>query len=176
MKQDGILGTLAIQFAILSLLAVGGANAIVPELHRQAVEIRGWMSERQFADMFAIAQVTPGPNVILVTLIGFHVGGLAGALVATAAMCGPTCVVAYFVGATWERFKDAPWRIAIQAGLVPVSIGLLCAGAILLARVADHNWIALAVTMATAIVAFRTGLSPLWMFGIGGLLGLVGLI
>jgi chromate transporter len=176
MKQDDILATLAVQFAILSLLAVGGANAIVPELHRQAVDIRGWMTERQFADMFAIAQVTPGPNVILVTLIGFHVGGLAGALVATAAMCGPTCIVAYFVGSTWERFKDAPWRSAIQAGLVPVTIGLIGAGAILLARVADHNWIAFAVTAATAAIAFRGGLSPLWMFGIGGLLGLVGLI
>ena len=176
MKDENILATLAIQFAVLSLLAVGGANAVVPELHRQAVDIRGWMSERQFADMFAIAQVTPGPNVILVTLIGFHVAGLSGALVATAAMCGPTCVVAYFVGSTWERFKDAPWRTAIQAGLVPVSIGLLGAGAILLAHVADHNWIAFGVTAATAVIAFRSGLSPLWMFGIGGLLGLVGLI
>jgi chromate transporter len=172
----GILATLAIQFAVLSLLAVGGANAVVPELHRQAVDIHGWMSARQFADMFVIAQVTPGPNVILVTLIGYHVAGLAGALVATAAMCGPTCLVAYFVGGTWERFKDARWRIAVQAGLVPVSIGLLGAGAILLARVADHNWIALAVTAATAAIAYGSRLSPLWMFAVGGLLGLIGLI
>jgi chromate transporter len=101
MKEGtGILATLAIQFAVLSLLAVGGANALVPELHRQAIDVHGWMSARQFADMFAIAQVPPGPNVILVTLIGYHVAGLAGALVATAAMCGPSCLVAYFVSST----------------------------------------------------------------------------
>jgi chromate transporter len=177
MKDDGgILAELAVQFAVLSLLAVGGANAIVPELHRQAVDVAGWMSERQFADMFAIAQVTPGPNVILVTLIGYHVAGLAGALVATAAMCGPTCIVAYFVGRTWERFQDARWRIAVQAGLVPVSVGLLGAGALLLAGVADHNFFAVALTAATAVIAYRTGLNPLWMFALGGLLGLVGLI
>ena len=177
MKQDGgALLTLAGYFALMSLFAIGGANSAVPEMQRIAVEVEGWMTDRQFSDMFAMAQVTPGPNVILVTLIGFHVAGLSGALVATAAMCGPTCVVAYFVGSTWERFKDAPWRTAIQAGLVPVSIGLLGAGAILLAHVADHNWIAFAVTAATAVIAFRSGLSPLWMFGIGGLLGLVGLI
>src|SRR5262249_26025750 len=153
-----------VQFAILSLLAVGGANALVPELHRQAVDIRGWMSDRQFADMFAIAQVTPGPDVILVTLIGFHVAGLAGALVATAAMCRPTCVVAYSAGSTGNRSKAAPGRSATQAGLVPVSIGLPAPGATLLARVADHNWTASAVPAATAAIAFRSRLSPLWIF------------
>ena len=63
MKADGdILGTLAIQFAIMSLLALGGANAVVPEMHRQAVELRGWMSDREFTDMFAMSQAAPGPG------------------------------------------------------------------------------------------------------------------
>ena len=80
MKGDGdILFALAVQFAIMSLLALGGANAVVPEMHRQAVELRGWMSEREFADMFAISQAAPGPNVMMVTLIGYHVAGVAGA-------------------------------------------------------------------------------------------------
>jgi len=176
MKQEDLLATLAVQFAALSLLAVGGANAVAPELHRQVVEVSGWMTDRQFAEMFAIAQVTPGPNVVLVTLIGYHVAGLAGALVVTAAMCGPTCLVAYFVGTAWERFRDAPWRTAVQAGLVPISIGLLGAGAVVLARVADHNWTAFAITLATAAVAFCTRWNPLWMFGLAGLLGLAGLV
>ena len=69
---------LAVQFAIMSLLALGGANAVVPEIHRQAVELRGWMTERQFADMFAISQAAPGPNVMIVTLVGYHVAGIVG--------------------------------------------------------------------------------------------------
>ena len=90
MKADGgILGTLALQFVVMALLAFGGATAVVPEIHRLAVELHGWMSERQFADMYAISQTLPGPNVMLVTLIGFHVAGFWGALVATLAMCGP---------------------------------------------------------------------------------------
>ena len=81
MKADGdILITLAVQFAMMSLLAFGGANAVVPEMHRQAVELRGWMTEREFTDMFAMSQAAPGPNVMLVTLIGYHVAGVAGAL------------------------------------------------------------------------------------------------
>ena len=113
----------------MSLFAIGGANSAVPEMQRVAVEVEHWMTARQFSDIFAIAQVTPGPNVIIVTLIGYHVAGLVGALVATLAMCGPTCVFAFYVGRVWEGFKDAPWRGAIQAGLLPISIGLIAASA-----------------------------------------------
>ena len=177
MKGDSdILLTLAVQFAILSLLAFGGANAVVPEMHRQAVELRGWMSEREFADMFAMSQAAPGPNVMLVTLIGYHVAGFAGALVTTLAMCGPTAVLAHFLGRTWDRFKDAQWRIAVQGGLVPISVGLVGASAIVLTSAADHNWVAGVITAATAITAYQTRWNPLWLIGIAGLLGLTGLV
>jgi len=174
MRDDNVLWTLAAHFALMSLFAIGGANAAIPEIHRVAVEVMGWMSDRQFADMFAIGQVTPGPNVIVVTLIGYHVAGLTGALVATFAMCGPTCLFAYFVGGVWERFKEARWRIAIQAGLVPVSIGLLAASSLIIARAADRTWLAVAVTLVTAATAIWTKISPLWLFIGAGLLGLAG--
>jgi chromate transporter len=177
MKTDSdILVTLFVQFGIMSLLALGGANAVVPEMHRQAVELRGWMNEREFADMFAMSQVAPGPNVMLVTLIGYHVAGFGGAVVTTLAMCGPTAVLASFLGRTWERFKDARWKIVVQAGLVPISVGLVGASAIVLTRASDHNWVAALVTTATALVAYFTRWNPLWLIGIAGLLGFVGLV
>jgi chromate transporter len=161
-------------FAVLSLLAIGGANSAIPEMHRIAVEVMGWMSDGQFADMFAISQMSPGPNVIIVTLIGYHVAGLAGAGVATVAMCGPTCVLAFLAARLWDRFKEARWRVAVQAGLVPVSLGLIAASAFVLARAADHNIVAGLLTVATAAVAFATRLNPLWLFAAGGVLGLAG--
>ncbi|MBN8919935.1 MAG: chromate transporter, partial [Rhizobiales bacterium] len=66
--KDTGLSTIAVHFALLSLLAFGGVNAVVPEMHRQAVEVAGWMTDRQFADMFAIAQLAPGPNMMIVAL------------------------------------------------------------------------------------------------------------
>lgn len=161
-------------FALLSLFAVGGANAAIPEMHRVAVDVMHWMSDRQFADSFAIAQMSPGPNVIIVTLIGYHVAGFAGAGVATVAMCGPTCLVSFFAARTWDRFKDAPWRIAIQAGLVPVSLGLIAASAFVVANAADKNAYAGMVTAVTVVVAFATRINPLWLFAAGGGLGLSG--
>jgi len=168
------LGTLAAHFAVLSLFAVGGANAAVPEMHRVAVELQHWMTDRQFAEMFAIAQITPGPNVIISSLIGYHVAGVSGAIVATAGMCGPTCLFAFWVGRVWDRFKDAPWRAAIQRGLVPVSIGLLAASAYLIAQGAGGSWRNLAIMVATAVLAYFTRLNPLWMFATAGLIGLIG--
>jgi chromate transporter len=175
-ENGGTLTTLAAHFAVLSLFAIGGANAAIPEMQRLAVDVEGWMSNRQFADMFAIAQVAPGPNVIIVTLIGYHVAGVVGALVTTTAMCGPTCMLAYFVGRTWLRYEQARWRIAIQAGLVPVSIGLVCASAFVLVRSADHNAVAFAITGATALLGYFTRINPLWIFAAAGLIGLAGAV
>jgi chromate transporter len=175
-SEIGTLLTLAGYFAVLSLFAIGGANAALPEMHRLAVEVMHWMSERQFADMFAIAQVTPGPNVIVVTLIGYHVAGLPGALVATVAMCGPTCLLAFFIGRVWDRFKDAPWRLAIQAALIPVSIGLIGASAAVVVRATAQSWVAVAVTVLTAVVTYTVKVNPLWIFAGAALLGLGGLI
>jgi len=168
------IAALAGYFALLSLFAVGGANAAIPDMHRIAVDVMGWMTDRQFADSFAMAQMSPGPNVIIVTLIGYHVAGLVGAAVATVAMCGPTCVLAYGVSRVWDRFKHARWRIAVQAGLVPVSLGLIGASAFVVASVADRNVYAAVITLVTAVIAFATRVNPLWLFAAAGVLGLSG--
>ena len=109
-------------------------------------------------------------------MIGYHVAGLAGALVATLAMCGPTCLFAFFVGRVWDRLKDAPWRVAVQAALVPISIGLLGASAAVVANAAARSELAVALTALTALVTYAVKLNPLWIFAGAALLGLAGLI
>jgi chromate transporter len=177
MKADGgTLTTLAGYFALMSLFAIGGANSAVPEMHRLVVDVQHWMTDRQFADMFALAQVTPGPNVILVTLIGFHVAGLLGALVTTLAMCGPTCLFAFFVGRALERHRGAAWQVALSRGLVPVTLGLTAASATVVAATADYNWIAAAISAATAVICYRIQMNPLWIFAAAAVLGLIGVV
>jgi chromate transporter len=174
--SDGALATLAGYFAPLSLLAVGGGNAIIPEMHRIAVGVMNWMTDKQFADSFAVAQLSPGPNMMIVALIGYHVAGLPGAGVATVSMCAPSCTLAFVVSRVWDRFKHARWRVAVQGGLVPLSIGLIAASAFVLARATDHSLAAGLLTAVTAAVAFATRLNPLWIFGAGALIGLFGWI
>jgi len=177
-SEGGSLVTLAAFFAVTSLFAIGGGNAAIPEMHRYAVDIQHWLSDRQFADSFALAQLTPGPNLIIVTLIGYHVAGIAGAVVATLAMCGPTSVLAFFVGRASQRFTGAAWHGALSRGLIPVMIGLTAASATVIVSVSvtDYNWVAAAITLATAAIALFMRVHPLWVFAIAALLGLAGLV
>lgn len=163
-------------FAVISLFAVGGANAAIPEMHRIAVEVRHWMTDAQFADAFAIAQMSPGPNVLIVTLIGYTVAGVTGAVIATIAMCGPTALLAYGVSRCLSGARHARWPAIVQAALVPLSIGLMAASALVLAQTSDRSWAALAITAAAAVVASLTRLNPLWLLVAGGCLGFAGLL
>jgi len=87
----------------MPLLAFGGGNTILPEMQRQVVEVQNWMSAREFASLYALAQAAPGPNLLVSSLIGWRVAGLSGALVATLAVCVPAGLLTYFVAAAWQR-------------------------------------------------------------------------
>jgi chromate transporter len=174
--EGGALLTLASFFALMSLFAIGGANSAVPEIHRFAVNVQHWLSDQQFTASFALAQLTPGPNVILVTLIGFHVAGILGAVVATFAMCGPTSVLAYFVGGASERFRGSRWHLALSRGLIPVTLGLTASSATVIATASDYSLTAVAITAGAALTAYFARVHPLWTFAAAALLGLIGLV
>ena len=170
------VSTLVWTFGLMSLFAVGGANAAIPEMHRVAVEVQHWMTDKQFADVFAISRMSPGPNVLIVTLIGYSVAGVVGALAATLAMCVPTAVLAYYVSRLFARSSESRWPAIIQAALVPLSIGLMGASALILALTSGRTWMAGMVTVAAAALAFATRVNPLWMLLAGGCLGFAGVI
>lgn len=160
----------------MSLFAVGGANAAIPEMHRIAVEVNHWITDRQFADIYAISQLSPGPNVLIVTLIGYAVAGFGGALAATLAMCVPTAALAYYVSRLLGRSSHSRWPSIIQTALVPLSIGLMAASALIVAQAADRNWAAVLLTLVIAALAYATRLNPLWLLLGGGILGFAGLV
>jgi chromate transporter len=163
-------------FALMSLFAVGGANAAIPEMHRIAVDVQHWLTDKQFADVFAISQLSPGPNVLIVTLIGYAAAGIPGALVATLAMCVPTAVLAYCVSRLLTRSSQSRWPAIIRAALVPLSIGLMGASGLILALTSGQTWAALLVTAGAAALAAATRLNPLWILLAGGVLGFAGVI
>jgi len=170
------LGSLALRFAVLSLVAVGGMQSVLPEVHRVVVDVNGWMTDAQFTQAYTIAQAAPGPNMLVVTIIGWHVAGLPGALVATGALITPCCMLTFCVSHVWQRFHGAAWRRAVERGLAPVTVGLILATGYLLARGASTGWPALAVTAVTAVLVIFTRVNPLWLFAVGGVLGVAGLI
>ncbi len=176
MNSSHSLLEVGMYFLVLSMMAIGGANVLIPEMHHQLVEVRGWLSSSEFVSLVALSQAAPGPNVLIVSLLGWKFAGIAGALVATAAMCIPSALTTYLFAGFWQRFQQARWRMVVQGGLVPVTIGLILASGYVLTREADHNWVAYCITALTAALAVKSKIHPLWMFAAAGILGVFGWI
>ena len=172
--MNHVLVSLAAIFSQLSLLAFGGGNSILPEMQRQVVQVHEWMSKADFSALFALAQAAPGPNMMVVTLIGWHVAGWPGVLVTSLAKFGPSSLITMAALHAWERFKEHPWRRFIQLGLVPITAGLVAASALLIAEASDETWVLALITALVALISYRTRLHPLWLLAAGALVGLTG--
>ena len=167
-----IIVELALHFAVLSLISFGGMPAVMPEMQRLVVDVKGWTTSAEFIQLFAIAQAAPGPNVLVVSLIGWKAAGLAGALVALVAVRFPAAVLSWWVADLWERFKESPWRIAIQRAIAPLVVGLIFSGGyVLCTPETTPDWRLWAIAGATIAVSLMTRLNPLWLLAGGGTLG-----
>lgn len=165
---------LFLEFALLSVVAFGGATALLPEMHRVVVENHHWLDDATFTHLYAIAQAAPGPNVLVVTLIGWKVAGLAGAFAATLAMCLPMSVLIYLLIDRWESFSGKRWQKAVSLGVAPLAVGLVFSGATLIAQAGGFGWAAYSLVFATVIANLGTKWHPLWLIGMGAGLGLLG--
>jgi chromate transporter len=168
-----MLAALAWLFGRLSLLAVGGVNSTVPQIAREVVDQRHWLSAAQFAQLFAISNAAPGPNVLISTVIGAHMAGIAGGVVATLAMVLPSGILVIFVSRFWDRYREARWRRIVQAALLPITGGLILAAGGVLVTQADTGWRTAAVTLVCACLAWRGRLHPLWLLVGGAAFGLL---
>lgn len=168
---------LFLEFVLLALVAFGGATALLPEMHRVVVENHHWLDDTTFTHLYAIAQAAPGPNVLVVSLIGWEIAGLPGALATTLAMCLPMSILIYLLIDRWESFSGKRWQKAVSLGVAPLAVGLIFSGATLIglsARFALGGW--LAVLLVLAISLRWRGLHPLWLIALGAAAGLAGLV
>ncbi|MCD0505068.1 chromate transporter [Bordetella petrii] len=173
--MSAVLISLLVIFTQLSLLAFGGGNTILPEMQRQVVQVHQWMSAADFSALFALSQAAPGPNLMVVTLVGWHVAGWQGALVTSIAKFGPSSILTAVALGLWERFKDQPWRRVVQMGIFPMTVGLMAASAALITQASVHTWMLGAITALVAGATIFTRVHPLWMLAAGALLGLTGI-
>jgi chromate transporter len=169
MRDDNILLLLIIVFAPLSLLSIGGWVSVLAPMHHEVVEVRQWLTQREFVDVFAISRGAPGPGALIVALIGWKLAGWAGAIVACLAIFIPSSLLCFLVGKVWNRYRGAPWHTALELGLTPVGVGLLCAGGLAIMRATGGGataWI-VAIAAAAAFIAWRK-VHPLLILAMGG--------
>jgi chromate transporter len=150
MRSSGdTLITLGLVFAPLSLLSFGGGNAVIADIAQQAIQVQGWTSEREFADLFALSRAAPGPGSMLAALIGWKAAGIGGAAVATLAFYVPSAALVLGVARLWGRWRGSVWHTAVERGMAPVAAGLFLSGGIAVLRASPGGpavWVAAIVT------------------------------
>ncbi len=170
--EPGAGAVLAV-FALLSVMAVGGGAAVLPESQAFVVDRFHWMTADAFRDAYGLGQVVPGPNMLMVMVVGHQIAGLAGALAAFVGFFAPASVIAWGAGRVWARFAGSPWRAAIERGLAPLVVGLMAAGAISVARTAIDGGATVAIAAAVfACVLQLKRLNPAVLVLAGGVVGL----
>ena len=170
-------------FSSLSILSIGGGNTVLPEMHHKAVDDYHWLSDKQFADVFAISQAAPGPSILIVTMIGYKAGigmtdnqffGVLGAILATVAMMIPAGLLVYLVSRVWEHAKNSPARKAIEKGFAPLTVGLILASGWIMSKAADHDWRAFLLTGICTAIFSTTKINPLFIVATAGFIGWMG--
>jgi len=165
--MTGLLAELARTFAALSLVSIGGINVLLPEIRRQVVEVHGWMTDAAFVNTFAIANAAPGPNVIVVSLIGWQVAGLPGLLVATLAIMIPSCTLAFFAARLLARWSGRRAVAIVKEAWVPVGLGLMLASGVSMMRSVDRGVLTVAISLGTALFVLTSRRNPLWALAAG---------
>jgi chromate transporter len=171
-----VLLGLFLKLSAFSLVAFGGINALLPSLLELSVNQERWIDLQTFADYFAIAQAAPGPNFMTVTLIGWHVYGVLGALIATIAIAWPSSILVFHLQRLILRMHDEHKKKAIQYAAAALAVGLVLSSAWQIALQINHSYAAYALTLLTIGIAVFTRWHPLYLIGLGAALGALGLI
>lgn len=171
-----VLLSLFLKLSAFSLIAFGGVNALLPSLLDLSVNQEHWIDLQTFADYFAIAQAAPGPNFMTVTLVGWHVYGVLGALIATFAIAWPSSILVFFLQRWVMGMSDQQKKKTIQYAAAALAIGLVLSSAWQIALQINHSIAAYALTLATIGLTVFTRWHPLYLIALGAALGLLGLI
>lgn len=171
-------------FGSLSLLSIGGGNAILPEMHLRAVRGAHWLTNSQFGDIFSISQAAPGPSILIVTLVGYIAGlsaggvfgGILGGVIATVAMIVPAAILVYVLTLFWQKAQKSRLRHAVEKGFAPLTVGLILATSLVMSRAADHDWRAYLLTGVCTVIFLFSKTNPLIVVGAAALIGYLGVV
>jgi chromate transporter len=161
-------------FMIFSLIAISGAITVVPEMHRFLVDEKHWLTELQFSSSIAIAQASPGPNILFVAVMGFQAAGLVGTAATMFGILLPSTTLALAVARFGRSREDWLAVRAFKQGMAPLTIALMLSAAWVLTRNLAVNGSALvliALAIAAALISWRTKVHVLVLIGAGALIG-----
>ena len=160
-------------FAYLSILTVGGGMAAFPEMKVLTVDVHKWLTFPQLIHLYSVGQMAPGPNMMMIVAIGQWADGFLGALAVLIAFFGPTALLAFIVARMRKRLEKWPWRTSIQEGMAPVSIGLLLAGCLTMAKGAISGVETAAIAVGVLLILLRYKINPALLVLGGAVIGVI---
>ena len=173
-------------FFQIGLFSIGGGYAAMPLIQNQVVDIHPWLSMAQFADIMAIAEMTPGPIAInAATFVGIRVAGLVGAIVATLGCVTPSCAIVMALAFAYHRFRGMGIVQGILAALRPAMIAMIASAGLSLLIMAVYgqralpgdllsfDGVAAAIFLAGFIALRRWKPNPLYVMAGSGVLGVI---
>lgn len=117
-------------FAFIGSLAFGGGYVMIPLIDSQVVEKLHWLTSTEFADIVAIAEMTPGPIAInTATFVGFKMAGPLGSVIATIGVVVPSFIIVMILAKLVTRFSQSPYLQTALGGIRPVVVGLIASAA-----------------------------------------------
>lgn len=161
---------LALSFALLSILAVGGGTAVLPEMQSLLAHQFG-IDHTQFVHIYSFGQLAPGPNMLMVLVIGYQLAGLMGAGIVLLSFFLPSSILCFYVGRLWNRFGESPWRRAVQNALEPISLGLMASGVYAVGKASIVSPITLTLALITFYLILKTKLNPVYLILSSGCIG-----
>ncbi len=162
---------LFLQNVLMALQAFGGAMATLPALDKLQ-----WMDSATLAHLAAIGQASPGPNMLLLPLVGWKVLGIPGALIAALGFCLPSAALVLALHSRWSKVKNSPWKVAISSALVPLGAAAIMASTLTFGRIANVSLAGLVVVMLVALASMKTKTPPVLFIALGGLIGMLGIL
>ncbi len=167
-----IILQLFLAFFQIGLFSFGGGYAMLPLIQQQTVAVHHWISQADFVDIIAIAQITPGPIAVnSATFVGYHTAGVAGAIVSTiAVVAGPTILVLGVVRLA-ERFSASPLVKGALDGLRPVLLALISYSAFTIAKTAFADLFTVLIGIAAFALLTFTRVHPLIILAATALVG-----
>ena len=173
----GLLLTLSTIFLRIGSVTFGGGLVMAPLIESEVVNTHHWLTHQEFADAFALGQITPGPVLITATFVGYRVAGTLGALVATISIFLPAFLMTIAAASSLRRFRDNEQVQSFLRGVAPAVVGLLVAAALSMGRAGIHSWVGISIMVLSIFVLIRFRPNPFWViFGAGAIRFVVGLL
>ena len=162
---------LFLSFLQIGALSFGGGYAAMPLIESQIVTSHSWLTMTEFANLVTIAEMTPGPIAVnAATFVGTKIGGVPGALVATAGCILPACILVTLIAKLYLKYRNLSVLQSVLGSLRPAVVALIIGPVLTLSR--GMHWTMLVVIAASALAIWWLDWSPIWILAAAAALGI----